>query len=55
VNKLGDSRRKCDKAKQVQIARCATLGFFFIIQQESNHYTNYYYSYMILPCNTNTN
>jgi hypothetical protein len=28
-----DSRRECDKAKRVQIARCATLGSFFLTKQ----------------------
>jgi hypothetical protein len=26
ANEPSDSRRECDKAKRVQIARCATLG-----------------------------
>jgi hypothetical protein len=43
-----ESQREGDKAKRVQIARCATLGsFFLIINQESNHHTDYHHSYVI--------
>jgi hypothetical protein len=32
ANEPSDSQRECDKAKRVQIARCATLGSSFYNQ-----------------------
>jgi hypothetical protein len=36
ANKPSDSQRECDKAKRVQIARCATLGSFFYKQNQES-------------------